>query len=162
MLFIALKSYAGPLKEILEIEDISSLCAICEKLNETSVSDDLSCLVSLLHHNDRDFEDCCTALVSCKKLSSDPTLKSKDEALCIECIRCILGHLSRVKSCIYGLYKSRLNEFDREFFEKLDVPRLIKKINKIEQRKEPKNGNVFSNCAIACRNNPFSGCYLDV
>ena len=149
LLFTTSKGYANLLKEVLEIKDISALCIICEKINKTPVSDPISYLVLFLRHNDRDFDDCSKALVVCKKLSNDPTLENKNEILCIKCIKCTLGHLLLVKSCIYELYKNDLNELDREFFEKLDVVSLMEKIKEIEQRNETKNKNTSSNCTIS-------------
>lgn len=148
LFFIVPQIYANTLKEVFAIEEISSLYAICEKINKTPVPTDIARISSFLHHNDRDFYDCCQTLVICKKLSEDPSLKSTDETLCIKSIKCILSYLLLTKSCIYPLYKNELNETEGNFIENLKIEDLLKQINELEQKKSLKEESVDSTCTI--------------
>lgn len=148
VVFLISQGYANTLKEIFEIKGILSLYNICEKINEKTIIDDVSLLSRFLYHNDRDFEDCCQALILCKKLSDTSTLKNTDESLCIKSIKCVLGHLLIIKSYIYSLYKNKLSETDCEFFKRLDVSCLVKEINKLEQNKKTKTEDIISSCTV--------------
>lgn len=150
LLIISLISqgYASPLKEIFEMKEISSLYNICEKINIKTITDDISGLSRFLYHNDRDFDDCCQVLILCKRLSDKPELKNTEESLCVKSVKCILAHLLKIKSCIYSIYRDKLSESDCEFFEKLDVSCLIRKINKLEQDRKAKTEGDSSPCTI--------------
>lgn len=142
------QGYASTLQEIFGLKEISFLYNICERVNKKTIADDISALSRFLYHNDRDFDDCCQALILCKRLSDKPELKNTEESLCMKSVKCILAHLLKVKSCIYSLYKDDLRESDCEFFEKLDVIYLIKTINKLEQDRNAKTKGIISSCTI--------------
>ena len=134
------------LLEIFEIKEIQSLFIICQKIYKEPILYTVENLSSFIYHNDRDFYDCCKALIICKKLSEGNKLKVIDENICIKSIKFILGHLYLTKSYIFQLYESQLVQSDRVFFEELDVVKVIHLIDEIEQKREIKEGSIFSNC----------------
>ena len=145
----AVWDYPSMVRRILEIRDISTLCDICEKINGMPVLDNnsTSSLSQFLYHNDRDFEDCCEALLLCKNLCYSSILRKEEEDLCLKSIKCVLCHLYKVQTCIVSLYESKLDKAEGEFLKKLDVISLIKEIDLIVQKEKAKK-DIFHNCAL--------------
>ena len=139
--------WGSVVKKILEIRDISTLCVICEKINEMPVLGNISRLSQFLYHNDRDFNDCCEALLLCKNLCYNSILRKKEEDLCIKSIKCVLCHLYKIQTYIFSLYGNKLDRSDWEFLEKLDIIRLIKEIDVIDHKENAKK-DIFHNCVL--------------
>lgn len=143
-----LDSYAGALREVFALENVLSLCTICEKIGSPYDSSEVSALSMFLHHNDRDFSDCCRVFHLCKTLSDGPILKNEVEIKGIKCIRCVLSYLYTHKTAILSVYRDKFDESDYNFIEKLDILPIIRKIKEIEQKEEEQKISTSSPCNI--------------